>query len=674
MSSDEEYLDDLLKSIMENEDENEDNPSGAEDEADTEAVTEGTQENAPTDGDLAVEDDFFLNDFAIQEPDIDDIDVEHMNLEEDSEEEADNDSSDISDIMSADEISAMFTGVEESPDEEGIDESEASLGEDSFIEGVDEEKMFGSEGAAFDSVDEAPGSEGEIFDSMEENDSDAADDSLNGIDSLLGNDNEEMEADDMLALLESMSAEMSEDEALAAGAAAAAGAVPVVSDEDMEEGGGKKKKGVFSKLFGKKKKGKEEKSQDEKEFDSIEVDIEQAEESEDAPEGMALETPVKKKQGIFAKALSFLTESDEGTDEAEKLKAAHGMSPSDENRDILEELDAEDKKKKKKKAKGKKGDASEDGAADGKKAKEKKKKEKKPKPVKEEAAEPVSVKKPRKRVSGKNIMIITALCLTLSALVIVIVSVVPDFFEKRTARDAYYEADYALSYDLLYGKKLDESDTIIYNKSKVIMNLNRKLSSYHNYMSMGKELEALDALMMGVEKYPEIITEAKDYNAAQEVDAVYATILNILSDKYDLSEEVAKVIIDYDDLTYTRKLESIVYKTPFVLPEQEEESIEAASVDILPEEQDIIEESALPEQAPAVQEVSDSSDSDSSNEAAQDEEQLPSDTADSVQNINDSPVQEQAGEIPAQTTESSGSQGQLIQGVKQPLEFQINGN
>lgn len=368
-----------------------------------------------------------------------------------------------------------------------------------------------------------------------------------------------------------------------------------------------------------------------------------------------------------------MTESDEDANEAEKLKTTHGINPSDENRNILEELDAEDRKKKKKKAKGKKEEASEDGEADDKKEKEKKKKEKKPKPVKEEAAEPVSFKKPRKRVSGKNIVIITALCLTLSALIIVIVSVVPDFFEKRTARAAYYKADYAQSYDLLYGKKLEESDTIIYNKSKIIMSLNRKLSSYHNYMSMGKEVEALDALMMGVEKYPEIITEAKDYNATQEVDAVYSTILNILSDKYDLSEAVAKVIIDYDDLTYTRKLESIVYKTPFILPE-EEESNEAVSADILPEEQDIIEESALPEQAPAVQEVSDSSDSDFSNEVAPDEEQQPSDTADSAQNINDSTVQEQAGEIPAQITESSGSQGQLIQGVKQPLEFQINGN
>ncbi len=645
MGSDEEYLDDLLKSIMENEDENEDNPSEAEDEADTEVMTEGTQENAPTDGDLAVEDDFFLNDFAIQEPDIDDIDAEHMDLEE----EADTDSSDISDIMSADEINAMFTGMEEAPDEEEIDESEVSFGENLFGEGADEG----------------------------ENSSDATDDNRDGINSLLGDDNEEMEADDMLALLESMSAEMGEEEELSAGAAAPEADI-AVSEEASEKKGRKKKKKALPKLFGKKKKDEEEKVPDEKEFDAIEKETKEI--SEEASVEPSIEEPAQKKQGFFSKALSFLTESDEGMDEAERLRVTHGMEPSDENRNILQELDAEDKKKKKKKAKGKKGETSEDGATDDNKGKEKKKKEKKPKPVKGETAQPVSVKKSRKKVSVKNIAIITALCMTLSALVIVIVSVVPDFFEKRAARDAYYEADYAQSYELLYGKKLDESDTIIYNKSKIIMSLNRKLSSYHNYMSMGKELEALDALMMGVEKYPEIITDANEYNATQEVDAVYATILNILSDKYNLSEEVAKVIIDYDDLTYTRKLESIVYGTPFMLPAEEEqaEDSEAASADILPEEQDLIEEDSLPEQVSSAQQVSNSSASDPSNEAAQDEEQLPSDTADSASSTGNAPVQEQAveapAESPAQPAGSTGSQGQLIQGVKQPLEFHINGN
>ena len=636
MSSDEEYLDELLKSIMEKEDEA--NHSGAENESDPEELIEGNEEGMPADTDLAVEDDFFLNDFAIQEPDIDDIDSVDINLEEEEEEGEGVDSSDISDILSSDEIDSMFMGVEE-----------------------------------------AAGEEEDFADNSE-----TADDSLAEIDALLQSDNDDMAADDMLAILESMSSDMNDEADMKekdlekeASEGTESAALDVLAEMKAEGG---KKKGIFSHLFGKKKKKEEEKPESEDEYDAINSKVKKvSDEEETADQDAVIKEESVKKQGFFARLFSFLTESDEEQDVAEKLKAEHGMELSDENRNILQELDAEDKKKKKKKAKGKKDEESEDGASEPKKEKENKKKEKKIKPVREAAAVTVKSAKPVKKVSGKNIAIITALCLTLAALIIVIVSIVPSFFEKRKAREAYYEADYEQSYELLYGKKLDESDTIIFNKSKIILSLNRKLSSYHNYMSMGKELEALDALMSGVEMYSDIITEAEEYNATQEVDAVYATILNILSDKYSLSEEVAKVIIGYDDLTYTRKLESIIYKTPFLLPEEEDEqeqeaeSSTMAAADILPEEQDIIEENALPAETSERQvalevepeNVTNDISQEQSEEALQDE---------SAQNTEDFVPGSSSVEAPVQNTESTGSQGQLIQGVRQPVDIKINRN
>ena len=154
-------------------------------------------------------------------------------------------------------------------------------------------------------------------------------------------------------------------------------------------------------------------------------------------------------------------------------------------------------------------------------------------------------------------------------MIVVSCSIVPGFFDKREARIAYYESDYAKSYDLLYGKRLDSSDTIIFNKSRIILELNRELDSYHNYLGVNQEVYALDALMSGVRKYPDLLLEAEEYHIGQEVSAIYESILNILSDKYDISESVAKVILSYDDLTYTKKLESVVHGTPFVMPGEE---------------------------------------------------------------------------------------------------------
>lgn len=256
-------------------------------------------------------------------------------------------------------------------------------------------------------------------------------------------------------------------------------------------------------------------------------------------------------------------------------------------------------------------------------------------------------------------------------------SIVPGFFDKRDARKAYYESDYAKSYELLYGKKLDNSDTIIYNKSKIILELSRKLDSYHNYMGIGQEVQALDALMSGVQKYPDIMLEAEQFHVTQEVDAIYETILNILSDKYDLSETVAKVIIDYDDLTYTRKLESIVNGTPFIRPE--DENNEPAVADILPEEAEIVREPVeelLPHYEGEEEAGAEAADAEAVDETTGSdmEEELPTqmqeedagqDNASDSSAASDTAVTEETGNT---------SDGQLIQGIRQPISIEINGN
>lgn len=616
MNSDEEYLDDLLKSIMESEDEAD--SSEAEKEADLEDITEGDGDGTSTNPDVALEDDFFLNDFAIQEPDIDDME----------------------------DIDTMFAGAD------------AMAIED-----------IGAEEEGFAEVSEYNEDELHLNELNEEEY--PQDENFLGVEEPLQLD-EEMDADDMLALLESMSDEIEAEASREKLSAEEENTFE--SEEGSEDKKGKKEKKV-------KKDKKEKKKWFAKKADKEQIDGEE----ESIGDGEVEEVGASKKKGLIAKVFSFLMESDEGEDETEKLKAQHGMAPSDENRDILEALDAEDKKKKKKKAKkNKANDSSEEDDDPDKKAKEKK--PKKAKVIKEKSSDPVI---PGKKVSGKNIAIISSLCLTLAVMMIVLVTVVPDFFDKTNARTAYYETDYASSYELLYGKKLDDTDTVIYNRSKIILSLNRKLSAYHNYMSMGKELEALDALMSGVEKYPDILYEAEEYGVTEEVEAVYATILNVLNDKYYLSEPVAKVIVDYeDDLVYTRKLRSIVYKTPFELPEEEEQQMVQApsvSADLLPEEQALLGEEVLTDEPASTTAVRNSdsiilqSEGFSSEEETEDSEvqdimeesPVQSPPAEEDLLVEEEPVQEEAS-MPS--ISSPGSQGQLIQGIRQPINIQINGN
>ena len=469
--------------------------------------------------------------------------------------------------------------------------------------------------------------------------------------------------EDMLAMLESMSMNLEDSDGEAADAQKESG------NAEKKKGKSKKaKKGAFKRFGGKNK------------AEQVRADGDAMDEGEETAEEGA------KNQSFFSKVVAFLVEADE---DEEEMDAEAGITPSDENKNILAELDEEDKKKKKKKVKGKKGkveEATDEENEDGEPVKEKKEKKKKKKKEKINTADALAAledTKPKKRVSKKNVAVIAGLCLTMTAMIVVLCSIIPGFFDKRKARDAFYHSEYTKSYELLYGKELDNSDTIIFNKSKIILELNRKLDAYHNYLAIDKEVQALDALMAGIQKYPDILLEAEEYHVTQEVDAIYETMLNIISDKYGISESMAKEIISYDDLTYTRKLESIVNGTPFEGPTAE---VWSGTEDLLPEEQDIVEstvrdvaetenvsdEEELP-MGESSNRISDESvDATNEDEVLAEEMQLPI----SGGEVNDAAAQDaavvQEGSSASAAT-SSDSQGKLIQGIRQPISVEIHG-
>lgn len=692
MNSDEEYLDDLLKSIMEGEESEESMFSADTEMSEVMNMADEVSADEMSADELAdlvnavggadVLDDFAIEDFGVMEPEAGELQEEETDA---SAETFSMDTDFALDDFAIEDFGVMEPEPEQEQEMEMAEEENADLEDfaDLAIHDFGEEEMVEEIGEMPETGEEA---EEELI-SVDEIDAMFA-----AADAVATDNAEEApagsEEDEMLALLEGMSTEASqtEDDFLAGFGEenlSSAGQETQSVEENASAVKAKEKKSGRSGLFkGKKKQGKNAKA-----------DAQEAIENENTEENAG----VPKKQSFFSKMITFLTEADD-----EDELNGEGMTPSDENKNILIELDEEDKKKKKKKVKGKKGKNEEENLdeenEDGEEVKEKKEKKKKKKDKKKdkamaaEVSELLDESKPEKKVSKKNIAVIAALGITVAIMIVVLCSIVPGFFDKREARDAFYRSDYSKSYELLYGKKLDNSDTIIYNKCKIILELNRKLDAYHNYMGIGKEVQALDALMSGVQKYPEILVEAEEYHVTQEVEAIYETILNILNDKYHISEQVAKVIISYDDLTYTRKLESIVNGTPFVNPEAE---VWTNTEDVLPEEQAIMEdtfsdseadaESASEEEFPAGEATEDAVASmtgdaaetmtEVNDAAATDEEITETENADG-----ESTGTEEAAEVETEapaavesTATSSGEQGELIQGVKQPISFEVHG-
>ncbi len=415
----------------------------------------------------------------------------------------------------------------------------------------------------------------DMIDGMNNTDAELAE--INGL--LKSADHNEEFEKDMLALLEGTKSDEAVEEERNSGEAEAfdvfaedqakANAGFDENEDDTEGMGEKPRK---KKLFSRKGAVKREKKNRKRE----------ARRESEAPEASE-STETEKRPGVLSRMFNYLTQ------EEDELSGA-----SEENAQILQELDAEDRakskkaEKKKKKAGKKKGKNKADAFSEGEenaeaeednsKKKKKKEKKKKEKPPKEEVKQ-----KPVKVLSRRNLLTLIAAGATIVAGICLLSAFLPEYADKRNARQAFYHGDYEEVYELLYDKKLNSNDALIYNKVRTVLTLERRLKSYENNLAMNRQLEALDALMQGVRCYQEL-TEADEYGVRSEVDAVYLQICGILQEDYGITPEEAVEINTYDNVTYTGKLYSVINGTEFHMPAGEEG---AAPEDMLPDEEEM---------------------------------------------------------------------------------------
>ncbi len=315
----------------------------------------------------------------------------------------------------------------------------------------------------------------------------------------------------------------------------------------------------------------------------------------------------KKKESFFSKILNILTEE---IDEPKKGKVpeAGETGVTKENLNILEELSAEDRKKAKKAKKEEKqnrktkknaknsakkgdGEAEEKGKdSKGKKAKKakkaKKKLEKKDKPRKVEV-----ITKPEKKLPRKRVLSTLVLCFSILAAILILQNVVTKSDNIKDAQFAYDSGDYATCFANLEIVERDEEEETLYQKSMIIMSVQRKWDSYNNFMLMNNEVEALNALLEGVAEYKKQEAVAVEWNVHSQIMAVYQDILAALQG-YGLSQEDIDEILGYESkVTYTKRLDSIVNGTPFVIEEYMEDMYSSEPQplqDVLPGEEDFL--------------------------------------------------------------------------------------
>ncbi len=126
--------------------------------------------------------------------------------------------------------------------------------------------------------------------------------------------------------------------------------------------------------------------------------------------------------------------------------------------------------------------------------------------------------------------------------------------EKDLRNSRYDEA-----YETLSGETLKEKDEIVYDKLQTIMVVKKELNSYYNFKKMNMELEALDSIIKGIDRYERYYANAKELKVDKNLNSLKDEMISILKNSYKLSEKDAIKLIDIKDAeSYTERLTTIV--------------------------------------------------------------------------------------------------------------------
>ena len=329
-----------------------------------------------------------------------------------------------------------------------------------------------------------------------------------------------------------------------------------VIDEESPKGKKKKKK-KFS-LFGKKKKDA-----------NVEV-IGGDEEMLIDPELLDIpdESELKgKKPGFFASLFAKLfeeVEEDTGTAEGVEQSAVEiAQEGAAENEAILNELEGEEaagdkkkkkkekKKKEKKDKKGKDSGESEGGEGEGEEAAEDTKKKKKKEKKKKEKVPEI----PGKKLPRKKVVAISLFCITIGIVITFLAFLIPYSQDIKKAKKFYSTGEYQKTYEYMRGHKLTSEDKILYNRTITLLRIKRPYDSYQNYMKMGLRMEALNALVQGVQMIDRYAEDAATLGIIDKYSKQSRLIYDELYNTFGVTVDKARSWIELEGSPeYTRAL------------------------------------------------------------------------------------------------------------------------
>ena len=217
-----------------------------------------------------------------------------------------------------------------------------------------------------------------------------------------------------------------------------------------------------------------------------------------------------------------------------------------------EQRDIEERKKKKEEDKSAKA-AKKEEAKKKKEAKPKKEpKPKKEKPKKEKKPKPAPKPEDILKIKPKSLIMFIFLIAGICVLLIAASTLISNNSASSSARGSYEVGSYDKAYEQLAGMKISKSDQSIYEKSSVVMYVQRQYESYQNYMEVNMYTEAINALVKGLERYNTYYNEAKQLGVDSVLDEQKQHIYDAFNKTFNMSQSDADKLLQESQDNFTQ--------------------------------------------------------------------------------------------------------------------------
>lgn len=129
------------------------------------------------------------------------------------------------------------------------------------------------------------------------------------------------------------------------------------------------------------------------------------------------------------------------------------------------------------------------------------------------------------------------------------------------AKKYFEHTEYTKAYTTLLGMELKESDQILMDRVEIIMRVNKQITSHERNLALGRDIEALDALLKGLQRYQVNYDKAATLSVSMNLDSLKQSILSTLNEVYHISEDTANELLHIENQQeYTTKISQYITK------------------------------------------------------------------------------------------------------------------